>query len=103
MTAEDTLWQHTLYCVAHHFLYTVLLCAKLCRCVETLSTWVTSIASVNLIGFLVACKFNLLSIDNDYIVSTINVWSKSWLVLSAKQLSDFRAETTNNLVASIKN
>ena len=67
MTTENTFWQHAFNSMAHYFLYTILLCTKLRRCVEALSTWVTSIVRVNLVGFFLARKSYFIGIDNDYL------------------------------------
>ena len=71
MTSQDTLGKHTLYCMADDALRTKRLLAKLLRGVETLTTGITSITSVNLIGLLLTCEDYLLGIDNNYIVTTI--------------------------------
>ena len=98
---ERALGEHALNSMADNLLYSTLALAKLGGSVETLSTWITGITGVNLICLLLAGEYDLRGIDNDYVVSTIYVRSESWLVLSAEQFSNLRAEATYNLVGSV--
>ena len=100
-TTERALWQHTLDSVTEDLVHSIRTLAQLCWSVEALTTWITSVTSVNLICFLLTCENYLSGIDNDYVVTTIYVWSESWLVLSAEQFSNLRAEATYNLVGSV--
>ena len=83
---ERALGEHALNSMADNLLYSTLALAKLGGSVETLSTRITGITSVNLICLLLAGEYDLRGIDNDYVVSTIYVRSESWLVLSADEL-----------------
>ena len=103
MTTQDSLRQHTLYSVADHLVDAVLALAELFRSVETLTARVTSITCVDFIRLLLAGEHDLGCIDDDYIVTTVYVWSESRLVLSAKQLGYLRAKATYNLIAGIDN
>ena len=60
--------------------------AQLCRSVEALATGITSVTCVNLISLLLAGEHHLGGVDNDYVVTTIYMWSESRLVLAAEQL-----------------
>ena len=83
--------------------HTELTSAELCRCGETLTTRITCVASVNLVGLLLASEISLLGIDDDHIVAAINMRGKCGLVLTANQLRYLRSETAHYLVGSINN
>lgn len=85
-TAERTLWQHTLDSVTKDLIHTVWTLAQLSWSVEALTTRITSVTCVNLISLFLTREYSLCCIDNDYVVTTIYVWSESWLVLTAEQL-----------------
>src|SRR5574344_346765 len=87
--------------MAKHFINTTVLLAEICWIVETLTAWVTSIASVNLICLFFAREDNLCSVDDNNIVSTIYVRCEAWFVLSADKFCNFRAEATYNLIAGV--
>ena len=46
------IWQHTLNCVTEDLVHSIRTLAQLCWSVEALTTWITSVTSVNLISFL---------------------------------------------------
>ena len=100
-TAQATLWQHTLNGMTQDLVHSVRTLAQFSRCVEALTTRITSVTCVNLISLLLAGEYNLGCIDNDYVVTTVYVGSETWLVLSAEQLGYLRAETTNYLVGCV--
>ena len=85
-TPQTALWQHTLYCMTQNLVHAVRTCAQLSWSVEALTTRITSVTCVNLISLFLTREYNLCCIDNDYVVTTIYVWSESWLVLTAEQL-----------------
>ena len=73
MTTERAFGQHSLNSVANHLVDTTLACAELGRCIEALTAWIASISCVKLVSFLLTCENYFFGIDNNYIVSTINV------------------------------
>ena len=83
---ERTLGEHTLDSVANNLVDTVLASTEIGRSVEALTTGIAGIAGVNLVSFLLTSEANLSGIDNDYVVSTVHVGSKVWLVLTTEQL-----------------
>ena len=85
---ERALWQHTLNCVTEDLVHSIRTLAQLSWSIEALTTRVTSVTCVNLISLLLAREYSLSCVDNDYVVTTIYVWSESWLVLTTKQLSN---------------
>ncbi len=85
-TTQTALWQHTLYCMTQNLVHAVRTCAQLSWSVEALTTRITSVTCVNLICLLLAREYHLSGVDNDYVVTTIYMWSESWLVLTAEQL-----------------
>ena len=87
-TTERALWQHTLDSVTEDLVHTIRTLAQLSWSIEALTTRVTSVTCVNLISLLLAREYSLSCVDNDYVVTTIYVWSESWLVLTTKQLSN---------------
>ena len=84
--SERTLWQHTLHSVTEELLHTTIALAQLGRCLETLTTRITGVAGIDLVGLFLTSEYHLIGIDKDNIVTAINVRSESWLVLSANQL-----------------
>ena len=85
--SERTLRQHTLHSVTKHLLYATVALAKLGGSLEALATRIARVAGIDLISLFLTSEYHLIGVDKDYIVTTINVWSESWLVLSADQLS----------------
>ncbi len=83
---QRTLGQHALDSVAEDAVHTVGALAQLFRCVETLTTWIASIACVDLVGLLLASEDGLLGIDDDNVVTTVYVRCEVGFVLSANQL-----------------
>jgi hypothetical protein len=87
--------------VLQNALCTERLLAKFGRGVETLSTGIASVTSVDFVSLLLTSEDNLLGVDDDNVVATVLVRSESGLVLSADDLGDLRSQTTYYLIGSV--
>ena len=85
-TAERTFGQHAFHSVTEHLLYTVGLLTELGRSVEALTAGITSVAGVNLVGLFLAGELHLGGVDDDHIVTTVNMRSEGGLVLATNDL-----------------
>ena len=101
MTAETAFGQHALYCMTEDLVSTILASAELCRSVEALTTRITSIACIYFVGFFLACEYHLGGVDQNDIVTTVNMGCKTWFVLSTKNFCNLRAETTYHLIGAV--
>ena len=66
------------------------------RC-ETLSTGIARVAYIDLIGQFLACQTHFFSVDNDYVVATVNVWREVGLVFAANHKGNFAGQPTQYL------
>ena len=99
--SEGTLRQHALHGMAEDALCSEGLLAKLSGRIETLATGIARVAGVDLVGLFLTSEYHLLGIDNDYVVTAVNVRGESWLVLSADQLGYLRSKATHHLIGGI--
>ena len=83
---ETGLREHTLHCSPDKFFRSV--GENLLRCCKPLSTRISGVTGINTVGHLLSTKGDFLSIDNDYIVSAINVRSVARLCLATKDKSN---------------
>ena len=60
----------------------------LLRCGEALSARITGVAGVNAVGHLVTLESHLLGVDDDDVVTTVNVRSEARLVLATEDESN---------------
>ena len=68
---------------------------------KTLSTRISGVTSVNLVGHLLAFESHLFSIDNDDIVTAINVRGEPWFVLATEDKSNAGCKTAKCQIGSI--
>ena len=101
LCTEFILRQHALHYATHQFIGTIGLGHDAGGRVLALTTGIARVAVVHAIRPLLTSELHLCGIDNNYIVTTVNVRSKVGLVLTAKQLGNLRAKTTEHLVGSI--
>ena len=87
--ADLVLGEHALDSATNQLVSTVGLSQDVSGSLAALTTRITSIAGVNLICLLLTCEDYLVGIDNDYVVTTVNVRCEVWFVLSANQLGYF--------------
>ena len=52
-------------------------------CVDTEASYIIRVIVINLLVHLLTCYLNLLSVNNDYIITCVNVWCKLRFVLSS--------------------
>ena len=86
LVTKACLREHTLHCSPYEFSRS--LCEDLLRGRETLSAWITSVTNVNTISHLAAFEDNLLCVDDDDVVTAVNMRSESRFVLAAKDKSN---------------
>ena len=82
-------------------LRTVGVLAQLGGRVEALTAGIARVACIDLVGLFLAGENHLVGIDDDDVVTTIDVRGECGFVLSAQQLGNLRAQATNNLVGSV--
>lgn len=92
LSAQGVLWKHasnsilnqTLWVLFHH-----LFCKQ-----GTLTTWISCVADVLLHLHFLSRQFDFFCIDNNYVITTIDVRSEIWLVLATDNFCNFRGQTT---------
>ena len=68
---------------------------------EALATGIAGVANILVFGPLLAGHFALVGIDDDDVVTTVNMGSVVGFVLATEDLSHLRAQATQDLVGSI--
>ena len=68
---------------------------------ETLASGISGVMYINLVSQLLSCETNFFCIDNDYIITTVQVGGEVHLVLSAEHHCNLRSKSTYDLVVSI--
>ena len=102
--AEDHI---TETCLREHTSYSVLYdCCRLVsqqglRIGSPLSSRITCVTEINLVCEFLACETNLVSIDDDDIVTAIHVRSVVRLVLAAENLGNTGSQTSKDLIGGI--
>ena len=86
MPSQDSFGEHAFYGVTDDAIDAAFALAKFGRRVETLTSGITGITCINLVGFFLAAEYHLSGVDDDNVVSTIYVRCEAWLVLTANQL-----------------
>lgn len=66
------------------------------RC-KTLSTGVTRMAYIDLVGHFLTSQTHFFSVDDDYVVATVNVWREVGLVFAAYDKGNFTGQPTEYL------
>jgi len=74
---------------------------QLSRGREALTTRIASVAYILVLGPLLARHLALVGVDDDDVVTAVNVRGVIGFVLAAQQLCHLRAQATQNLVGSI--
>ena len=97
--AQLVLRQHTIY--SHFDDPGRMLTQHLMWSSETLTTWITGVTDIFLLGPFLSSETHLLCVDHDDVVSTIYVGSEVGFMLAAKHESDAGGNATKNLVLSI--
>ena len=93
-TSQNIVWKHTFNSQFNQALW--MLRTDIARGEGFESTKVTGVAVIHFGSFLVACKTNFLGIDDDDVITGVDVRSKDRLVLAAQTARDFRGETAEN-------
>ena len=99
LVAQTILGQHAF----HHFTEEAILTLghKACGSYLALSAGISGVTQINAIVPFVASQNDFVGIDNDNVVSTINVRSEVGFVLASEQLSDLRAQASQRLAVCI--
>ena len=101
-TTERALWQHTLDSVTKDLVHSVWALAQLSWCVEALTTWITSVTCVNLIGLLLTRENYLSGVDMITLSPQSTCGVKVGLYLPRSNLATFeQRRPTTWSVASI--
>ena len=69
----------------------------------TLTAGITGVVKVNLVGHLVAGQDDLVGVDDDDVVATLDVGRVAGFVFAAKNEGNFCTKTTEHLVGSVNN
>ena len=86
LVTKTGLREHTLHCSPDEFSRS--LREDLLRSRETLSARITGVANVNTISHLAAFEDDLLGVDDDDVVTAVNVRGESRLVLTTEDKSN---------------
>ena len=81
LRTKTVLREHSLYC--HPDQLCRLLGQNLFRSAETLSSRIASVTDIDPVGHLSSCELHLVCIEDDDIVTAVNVRGEVWLVLDA--------------------
>ena len=103
MVAKTILGKHTSYNVLDKTLVTFVTCSNLSRSELLLTTGITREGQIDTVCPLVTSHLNLVSIDDDYIVTTVYVRSKAGFVFTSQKFGNLCAKTTKYLVCCINN
>ena len=68
---------------------------------ETLTSRETGVSRVDLVGHFVARELHLLRVDDDDVVTTVDVGCVAGLVLASEDLRDLRCKTSQYLVGRV--
>jgi len=71
------------------------------RSLDDLVTDETSVASVNFLSLFVSAKSHLLSVDNDNVVTTVNVRGEDCLVLATEETGGFHGDMAEWLACGV--
>ena len=74
LSTKTVLWKHAFD--SHPYEFGRLLCKDLLRGAETLSTWLTGVTNVHLVGHLLTSESHLVRVEDDDIVTTVHVRSE---------------------------
>ena len=66
------------------------------RC-EALSTGVTRVAYIDLVGHFLTSQTHFFGVDDDYVVATVNVWREVGLVFAANHEGNFTGQSAEYL------
>lgn len=86
LVTKTGLREHTLHCSPYEFSRS--LREDLPRSRETLSARITGVANINTISHLAALEDDLLGVDDDDVVTAVNVRGESRFVLATEDKSD---------------
>ena len=101
--AKTVLWEHASYNVLYKTLVTFVTCSNLSRSKLLLTTGITRESQIDTVCPLVTSHLNLVGVDDDYIVTTVNVRSEAGFVLTSQKFGNLCAKTTKYLVCRINN
>ena len=99
VVTKTGLGEHTLDCSPDK------LCGPLCENLlgsrEPLSTRISGVASVHAVGHLLATEGDLLSVDDDDVVTTVNMRGETGLCLAAEDKNNAGSETTKSEIRCV--
>ena len=99
LCTKTCLGEHTLDCSSDEL--GRFLGEDLLRGGETLSTGISGVAYIHAVGHLLTLEGYLLCVDDDDVVTTVNVGSEAGLVLATEDKSDAGSETTKSEISRI--
>ena len=102
-SSQTVFGKHTFYYSLQQFFFTVRFLHQCGRSNFSLTTGITCIAQVNFIVPLVSGKFNFVCVNDNHIITTVNMRGKASFVLSSQQFRNFRTETAYDLIGSVDN
>lgn len=100
IVTKTCLREHTLYCSPDKLFGAC--CENLFRCCEPLSAGISGVTGVNTVGHLISLEGHLLGVDNDDVVTTVNVGGETGFGLATKDKSNAGSETTKSEICSVK-
>ena len=80
---------------------TALALAQLCGSVEALSTRITSITCVDLVSLFLAREDNLVGVDDDDVVTSVNMRCVGQLILDGQNFGNAGSQTASSQSCSI--
>ena len=99
LRTKTVLREHSLYC--HPDQLCRLLGQNLFRSAETLSSRIASVTDIDPVGHLSSCELHLVCIEDDDIVTAVNVRGEVWLVLATEDKSHPRSKTAKRKVSCV--
>ena len=101
LSAKTVLGKHTLHDTTEEFVCTVGLSEDRSGRVLALTAGVAGVGVVSAIRHLLTGQDELVGVDDDDVVTAVNVGSKVGLVLTTEQFGDLRSKATEHLVGGV--
>jgi len=99
LVAKTGLREHTLDCSPDQF--SGPLCEDLLGRGEALSTRISGVAGIHAVGHLVSLEGDFLGVDDDDVVTAVDVGSEAGLVLATEDKSDAGSKAAKRKICSI--
>ena len=107
LCAQFVLGKHTFdhmeeqWVLTWHDTFAQRLLLKDLRSCLTLAAWVACVGQIDAVSSFLSSESHLVGIDNNHVVTTVNVGGKAGFVLAAQDFSNLGAQATQHLIGSV--